>query len=270
MATRDDFNGDRISDVLFRDPTNGDLGFYELSATFRGEFQGWHDIASSSTEYSAVGAGDFNGDRVVDVLMRDQASGDIGFYEMGDGGTWQGWHHITYSSTAYSVVGTGDFNGDGVSDILPRNSNNGDLGFYQLNSDGSLQGWHDIGASSTDYSVVGTDDLNNDGVSDVLFRNSSNGDLGFYQLNSDGCLNSWHDIGVASTAYAVVGTGDFNGDVSELNSCIERVQPALRCSAQVANAPAWIEWSNFLPKSTPVPYHWKCGGCACLTLSRGG
>ena len=157
-------------------------------------------------------ATDFSGDGVSDILFRNNATGDTGFYQMNSNGTLQGWHGIGGSSTAYAVVGVGDFNGDGILDILFRNNATGDIGFYQMNSNGTLQGWHGIGGSSTAYAVVGVGDFNGDGVSDILLRNNATGDTGFYQMNSNGTLQGWHGIGGSSTAYNVVGVGDFNGD----------------------------------------------------------
>jgi hypothetical protein len=49
------------------------------------------------------GAGDFNGDGITDVLFRNGASGDSGFYQSNSNGTLQGWHGIGASSTAYNV-----------------------------------------------------------------------------------------------------------------------------------------------------------------------
>jgi hypothetical protein len=67
------------------------------SATAR--FAGWHDIGGSSTAYSVVGIGDYNGDNVSDILFRNSATGDTGFYEIINGAL-QGWHDIGGSSTA--------------------------------------------------------------------------------------------------------------------------------------------------------------------------
>ncbi len=120
----EDFNGDGISDVLFRQDSSGDTGYYQLNSN--GTLQGWHDIGGSSTAYSAVGTGDFNGDGISDVLFRNASSGDVGFYQLNNNGTLQGWHDIGGSSTAYDVAGVGDFNGDGVSDVLFRNAATGD------------------------------------------------------------------------------------------------------------------------------------------------
>jgi hypothetical protein len=207
-ATPDDFATNNVSDILYRDNATGDTGFYAL---VHGTNAGWRSLGVSSTAYSIVGTGDFNGDGSSDILYRNNASGgDTGFYAIVNGINI-GWHDIGVSSTAYSVVGVGDFNGDTNSDILYRNNaSGGDAGFYAI-VNGVNNGWHDFGESSTAYSVVGVGDFNGDGTSDILYRNSTNGDTGFYAIMNDS-NTGWHEIGASSTAYEVVGVGDFNGD----------------------------------------------------------
>jgi hypothetical protein len=204
----DDLNGDRTSDILFRNDASGDTGFYQVS---NGTFAGWHDIAGSNTAYSAAGTGDFYGTGTADILFRNNATGDTGFYQI-DNGAFAAWHDIGGSSPSYSVMGTGDFYGNGTSDILFRNNATGDTGFYAM-SMGAMTGWHDIGGSSTSYSIVGTGDFYGNGTDDVLFRNNVTGDIGYYAI-SNGAFAGWHDVGASSPAYSVVGIGDFDGSGS--------------------------------------------------------
>jgi hypothetical protein len=46
-----DYLGNGTSDVLFRDNTSGDTGFFAIS---NGANTGWHDIGASSTAYHVV------------------------------------------------------------------------------------------------------------------------------------------------------------------------------------------------------------------------
>jgi hypothetical protein len=202
----DDFTGNGTSDVLFRDDTSGDTGFYTIS---NGANSGWSDIGASSTAYNVVGVGDFTGNGTDDVLYRSASTGDTGFYLISNGAN-AGWHDIGASSTAYSVVGVGDFTGSGTDDVLYRNNSTGDTGFYEI-VNGANTGWHDVGASSTAYSVVGVGDFTGSGTDDILYRNNSTGDTGFYEI-VNGANTGWHDVGASSTAYSVVGVGDFLGN----------------------------------------------------------
>jgi hypothetical protein len=201
----DDFTGSGISDILFRNDTTGDTGFYQMSNDANA---GWRDVGASSTAYSAVGTGDFYGGGTDDILFRNNVTGDTGFYNMSNGAN-AGWVDVGPSSAAYTVVRVGDFTGNGTDDILFRNNATGDTGFYQM-SNGVNTGWHDVGGSSTAYSAVGVGDFTGNGTDDILFRNNSTGDTGFFAI-VNGVNTGWHDIGGSSTAYAVVGVGDFMG-----------------------------------------------------------
>src|SRR5207302_9462245 len=103
-----DLNADGTSDILFRNNSTGDIGFYQMS---NGALQGWHDIGGSSTSYAVVGIGDFFGNATSsDIVFRNNATGDVGFYAIDTNGNFAGWTDIGGSSTAYSVVGVGDYN----------------------------------------------------------------------------------------------------------------------------------------------------------------
>ncbi len=64
---------------------------------------GWHDIGASSTAYSVVATGDYLGSGNSDVMFRNDATGDTGFYAIVNGAN-AGWHDIGASSTAYHVA----------------------------------------------------------------------------------------------------------------------------------------------------------------------
>jgi murein DD-endopeptidase MepM/ murein hydrolase activator NlpD len=197
-----DFNNDGTSDILWRNGSNGDVGYWGINnnnAT-------WHDFGFTNTVYSVVGVGDFNKDGTSDVLWRNGSNGDVGYWGINNNNAT--WHDFGLTNTAYSVVGVGDFNKDGTSDVLWRNGSNGDVGYWGINNNNAT--WHDFGFTDTAYSVVGVGDFNNDGTSDVLWRNGSNGDVGYWAINNNNEV--WHDFGLTNTAYSVVGVGDFNKD----------------------------------------------------------
>src|ERR1700722_12937309 len=187
--TEDDFSQSGTSDVLYRNDSSGDTGFYRISG---GSNAGWTDIGASSTAYSIVGTGDFIGNGTEGVLYRSATTGDTGFYATSNGVN-PGWPDIGASSTAYGVVGVGDFTGNGTDDVLYRNNVTGDTGFYAI-SNGVNTGWHDVGASSTAYTVVGVGDFLGNGTEDILYRNNATGDTGFYAI-SNGAFTGWAENG---------------------------------------------------------------------------
>ena len=149
---------------------------------------------------------DFTGSNISDVLFRNDAGGDTGFYTVGTGVN-ASWVDVGASSTAYSLVGAGYFLGNVTDDILYRDDATGDTGYYQI-SNGANVGWHDVGASSTAYSVVALGDFTGSGTDDILYRDNATGDTGFYKI-VNGVNAGWVDVGASSTAYTVVGVGDF-------------------------------------------------------------
>jgi hypothetical protein len=64
---------------------------------------GWTDIGASSTAYNVVAIGDYNGSGVSDILYRNDATGDTGFYQIVNGVN-VGWVDVGGSSAAYKVV----------------------------------------------------------------------------------------------------------------------------------------------------------------------
>jgi hypothetical protein len=56
LRARDDFLGNAVSDILFRNDSSGDTWFEAVS---NGAFAGWNQISGSDTSYKAAGVGDF-------------------------------------------------------------------------------------------------------------------------------------------------------------------------------------------------------------------
>ena len=201
-----DFNGDGNSDILWRNASSGDTGYWAVTSNAAV----WHDLGAASTAYSVVGVGDLNGDGASDIVWRNAANGDTGSWILN--GSGYSWNDYGLSGTSYNVAGVGDLNGDGAADIVWRNDTTGSTGYWQSGSNGTSMTWRDLGSASTAYRIAGVGDFNGDGTADILWHNASNGDTGFWAMASGGGSYSWVDLGVASTAYSVVGVGDINGD----------------------------------------------------------
>ena len=201
VAGDGDFTGNGQDNILFRNPSTGDMGYFSLSSSGPNT---WQDLGSPSLLYSVVGIGDFNGDGTSDILMQNTSTGQMGYIAMPSGGGGQGtWVGVGSPSTAYSVVGIGKFTGGSVSDILLRDNATGDTGYYAPGTGGGQGTWTDLGLSSTAYSVVGVADFTGNGISDILYRDSATGDMG-YSVPSGSGQGTWHDLGSPPTTYAVI------------------------------------------------------------------
>jgi len=168
--------------------------------------------------WSVAGSGDFNGDGVTDVLLRNDQSG-ISAY-----GVWilRNGSYSSFSalggfgdSSGWSVLGTGDFNGDHASDVLLSSTVNGVTQLYDWQVvNGAVTGLQALGmgfAVNSGWTVLGTGDFNGDGTSDVLLMNSQSRQVGVWTV-SNGAAASYTPLGIANSEWSFGGIGDFNGD----------------------------------------------------------
>ena len=153
---------------------------------------------------------DLIGNGTSDIVWRDNANGDVGYWRM-NGGHVQAWVDLGGSGTAYQIIGTGNLNGGGTADILWFDAANGDTGYWRMNS-GSIQAWVDLGSAPSGYQVIGAADLGGDGADDdILLRNTTTGNTAYWHLSGTSSV-TFTQLGGTNPAYQLVGTGDLTGN----------------------------------------------------------
>ena len=224
-AVVNDMNGDRMSDVLWRNASGALAGW---------TMNGGSIVASSALTSSGVtvnpdrswsigGTSDFNGDGNADVLWRNSTDGTLAVWAM-NGMTITSSGVVNLGGAAvkpdasWSIIGTGDFDGDTRGDILWRNTA-GTIDEWQMNGSSIVSSAvvNFAGAAVTldaSWSVAGIGDFNGDGRKDVLWRNSD-GTLIEWDMNGSTVASSNLVMGGAikpDASWNVAGIGDFNHD----------------------------------------------------------
>jgi Ca2+-binding RTX toxin-like protein len=183
VAATGDFNGDGREDILWRNPTTGQIADWLANANGNGGFtgNGAHSAASIDPVWQVAGTGDFNGDGIDDILWRNSSTGRIadwlGKPDASGGFTGNGANSGNTVDLAWQVAGIGDFNGDGHSDILWRNSSTGQVNDWLGTATGGFadNSAHASTILSTAWQVAEIGDFNGDGIDDILWRNTSTG-----------------------------------------------------------------------------------------------
>ncbi len=212
-----DFNGDGRADLLWRNPTTGEITNWigQANGSFVGNDANFY--TTIPTSWQVVGTGDFNGDGRDDLLWRNGSTGQITDWLAQANGSFVGndANALGTIGTSWQVAGTGDFNGDGRSDILWRD-NTGAV----TNSLGQSNGGFASNAANfwttipTSWQIAGTGDFNGDGRADILWRNPTTGEITNWlgQANGSFVGNDANFYTTIPTSWQVEGIGDFNGD----------------------------------------------------------
>jgi hypothetical protein len=127
-----DFNGDKFSDLIWRNAATGELAEWQLHSS---DIIGSADVNNGSvglrpdSSWTIAAVGDFNADGDADLLWRN-SNGTVSEWLM-RGSTVADGSAVTLNGSAvnvaanWQVVEIGDFNGDGSSDILWRDGGTG-------------------------------------------------------------------------------------------------------------------------------------------------
>jgi len=241
-----DFNGDFVSDVMWRravgtnaiwlsadsakpqsinaaDPAwsiqaTGDFDGNGVSEMFwrnrmTGANQLWESgydpksiTAVTTQEWQVVGAGDFDGDDISDLLWRNLRSGANAIWKSGNYKQQQAIRAVT--DINWQIVGVGDFNGDGRSDILWRHAISGVNAIWLSGRFETQQAI--TGVTSRQWRVQGIGDFNGDGKDDVVWRSLGTG-MNAIWLSAD--FRTQQDVvAVTSLDWTIAAVADYNGD----------------------------------------------------------
>jgi hypothetical protein len=203
-----DFNGDHISDLLWRQTG--------------GTFTDWQSTGSAftpnvyvnfvSTAWHLQGSMDFNGDGAADLVWRNTSTGTFSIWDStGPGSTPNSFTPNSYVNTvdpAWTIAALADFNGDGKGDLLWQNGT-------------TFAGWQSTGTGFTPnvfvvsvtsgWSVAATGDFNGDSKADLIWENGTGTTFSEWQSTGTGFTPNVF-VGSVAAGWSLVGVGDFTGN----------------------------------------------------------
>jgi hypothetical protein len=204
--TRNDFNGDKKSDILWRN-NNGGVAIWQMDGNTITPASGV--IAQVTNDWKIAGTGDFNNDKKSDILWRND-NGTVVLWQMDGNTITPASGVIAQITNDWKIAGTGDFNNDKKSDILWRN-NDGGVAIWQMDGKTITPASGVIAQVTTDWKIAGTGDFNGDGKSDILWRNN-NGGVAIWQMDGNTITPASNGFATVTNDWKIAGTGDFNGD----------------------------------------------------------
>jgi len=210
-----DMDGDGVSDILWRNSSNGQNALWRMVAGNLAE-----NIAVpavSDTNWKIVGRGDHNGDGMADILWRkvnpgQPDNGQMAIWLMQSGSRTANLALPTVSSQNWQVVGSGDYNGDGDADILWRNVANGQNAMWLVGGGTLMANLSVSSVGNLDWSVASTGDFDANGNADILWRNSSTGQNALWLMNGATRLANEAVPAVADPNWLLIADGDYNDD----------------------------------------------------------
>ena len=201
----DDFDGDGISDVLWRN-SDGNVALWDIAG---GSVAGGAIIGfAAPAVWTIRGQGDFGDTGTSDILWQD-GSGDVAVWQMANG-TVAGSALVGFAGPSWSIAATGDFDANGTADILWRDTS-GNVALWEMDGTSVVSSKIFGFADPNVWSIRGVADFNGDGRSDILWRDTS-GDVAIWEMNGASVASS-AIVGFADpNLWSIRGTGDFNGD----------------------------------------------------------
>jgi hypothetical protein len=217
---------DRKAGILLQDSATGNL---EVITGITGASPATTSLTTALTlpagvttaGFTAITAGDFNGDAASDVLLQDNVSGNaqILFLNVNAGepiGQVDSAATVTSPGAGWKAISSGDFNGDGKSDILWQNTTSGNTEVYLMNG-GAIATTGAALTPGANFKAIGSGDFNNDGKSDIVFLNNTDGSAQIWTMN--GAVQTGSPLTIAAPTaitpgdnFVLKGAEDVNGD----------------------------------------------------------
>ncbi|MGA2601153.1 MAG: VCBS repeat-containing protein [Bryobacteraceae bacterium] len=181
-----DFSASGFQDLVWQDSVTREVtihtyGYYPISRSVVLQSWSWAQ-ATPVPGWTVVGAADFNGDGVPDLVWQNDTTRQVTVHYYGFNGTsalYLGWNWLQKTSIpGWHVVGAGDFNRDGVPDLVWQNDTTGQVILHYYGGPGGAvyENWAPLNnnaAAPAGWTIKAVSDVNGDGVPDLLWQNTT-------------------------------------------------------------------------------------------------
>lgn len=171
-----DFNNDGVTDIYWRNTTNGKNDLWLMSASSRIPQTATTVYTEADQNWKIAGTGDFNADGNADVFWRNSVTGG-NYVQLMNGLSVLAGSGFTnaVSDTNWKIVAIRDFDRDGRSDIYWRHAQTGSNYLWTMNgiTVSTVSFVHNEPDQA--WKIVNSGDYNGDGYGDVLWRNTTTG-----------------------------------------------------------------------------------------------
>jgi hypothetical protein len=179
LAAIADFNRDGYSDLFWVNDTTRQAVVWYMGGAGGNVEQSFEWISQTGVPgWNLVGAADFNGDGIPDLLWQNDATRQVVVWYMNGTGT-SGAHSFAWVTQngvpGWSIRAVGDFNHDGTPDIVWQNDTTRQSVVWYMSQSGTVElsfEWLSQ-AGVPGWSIAGQGDFNGDGKLDLLLVNDA-------------------------------------------------------------------------------------------------
>jgi len=209
-----DFNGDGMSDVLWRNFATGEAQLMTANGTVLSARSAL--AVAPDVNWKIVQTGDFNGDGVTDIMWMNDVTTEVRVSMMAAGAV-----SVTQSlgqvfDPSYHAVQVIDLDGDGNSDIVWWHATTGNAVVWLMNGAAIVGNVVLPQQPDTRWRIVASGDFSGSGrKNQLVWRNKATGDVALQTLNyAGGALSTvWQSIvQLPDLGWKIVTAADIDGD----------------------------------------------------------
>jgi hypothetical protein len=219
-----DFNGDGYQDVIWQNDSTHQVTVHYFDGAEGVTYTGfnWLNSTGEPSGWVLVGAADFDGNGVPDLVWEYMPTGQVtvNYYGGSGGATNLGWNWLNSAGhPGWTVVAVADMDGDGAPDLIWENNttNQVTVNYYGGTGGATLTGWNWLNSSGepAGWHVVAAADFDGNGTPDLVWQNTATRQVtvNYYGGAGGAKYQGWNWLNESGDpGWTVVGANDFNGD----------------------------------------------------------